>query len=400
MGFSLGHFLSGSRSPKRAIAYYVDPMHPQYTSSKPGIAPDCGMALVPVYVDQLGRPASHPVIPGAVTIDAATRRMYGIRLARAVRTAGGETIRVYGRVAPDDTRVYRVNVGTDGYVKETAGDAVGEQVRKNQRLAVIYSPDFLTLVGGYLSAEERTPGRELGGSQNIASAQARADRLRSVGMSDVQIDEISRSKKIPEDIYIVAPVDGFILSRNISPGLRFEHHTDFYTIADLRQVWINAEVFGDDARAFRPGAVARVTRSDTGETFNARVSDILPEVDPATRALRVRLIAQNPGFALRPEMYVTVEVPVSASSGITIPAEAVLDSGLSKRVFVAADDDSFVERAVKTGWTLQDRVQILDGLREGDTIVASGAFLIDSESRLEATASQPQKSGADKRRPD
>jgi Cu(I)/Ag(I) efflux system membrane fusion protein len=246
------------------------------------------------------------------------------------------------------------------------------------------------VAGGYISANERAPASSAS-KDNIApstaqggaaSAQARADRLRNLGMSDSQIDEISVNRRVPENIYVVSPTDGFILTRNISPGVRFERYTEMYTIADLSHVWILAEVFGKDAQAFRPGAVARITLPDTGEVFQARVSDVLPQVDPVTRILRPRLELDNPGFKLRPDMFVNIDMPVSLPTGLTVPADAILDSGLSTRVFVQTSVGHFENRIVETGWRFNDRVQILKGLQEGDTVVAGGSFLVDSESRL------------------
>jgi Cu(I)/Ag(I) efflux system membrane fusion protein len=156
-----------------------------------------------------------------------------------------------------------------------------------------------------------------------------------------------------------------------------------YTIADLSHVWVLAEVFGKDAQAFHPGATARITLADTGETFQARVSNVLPQVDPVTRILRPRLEVDNPGFKLRPDMSVTVELNVAMPAGITVPADAIIDSGLSKRVFVQTSPGHFEARKVETGWRLNDRVQIVSGLREGEDVVAAGTFLVDSESRLE-----------------
>jgi Cu(I)/Ag(I) efflux system membrane fusion protein len=149
-----------------------------------------------------------------------------------------------------------------------------------------------------------------------------------------------------------------------------------------------AEVFGRDARAFTPGTTARVSLPDTGEKFTAKVSDVVPEVDPATRALRVRLIAENPRLALRPEMYVNVDMPVSMEPALTVPVDALLNSGLTSRVFVADRDGYFEPREVQTGWTSEDRVQILHGLHEGEMVAASGTFLIDSESRLQTPVAQ------------
>jgi len=380
----------------RHVLYYVDPMHPAYHSDRPGTAPDCGMALEPVYAEEASKSLVHSEdsMSGTVQIDQASQQLYGIRLAKVVRGTGQGTITVFGRVAADQSRIYRVNLGTDGFVKETYGDAVGNHVTKDQHLAIVYSPEFLSVAGGYLSANERTPGSIQASKDNsvatttqgAASAQARADRLRNLGMSDSQIDEISTTRKIPENIYVVSPTDGFILSRNVSPGVRFERYMDMYTIADLRRVWVLAEVFGKDAQIFRPRTRARVILPDTGESFSARVSDVLPEVDPATRILSPRLEVDNHNFKLRPDMFVNVELTVSQPSGLTVPADAVLDSGLSKRVFVQTSPGHFEARAVETGWRLNDQVQIVRGLREGETVVATGTFLVDSESRLQVVS--------------
>ena len=393
--FSFGYLGRKSKqSEAHRILYYQDPMHPSYRSDKPGIAPDCGMDLVPVYADDVEKSLSSKQgsAPGEVEIDSGVQQLYGIRLATVEKDSGQETIRVFARVQPDETKVFHVNFGTDGFVKETHDDAIGNHVSKDQHLAVVYSPDFLAVAGGYLAANERTPGASNSARDNSAStaaaygaatAQARADRLLDLGMSESQIDEMSKERKLPENVYVVSPIDGFIVSRNISSGMRFERHVDLYTIADLRHVWIVAELFGKDAQLFRPGAKARITRPDTGENFIATVSNVLPEVDPVTHSLKTRLEADNPHFTLRPNMFVTVELPVSLPAGLTVPSDALLDSGNSKRVFIQTAPGRFEPRVVETGWRLNERVQIVKGLHEGETVVSSGTFLVDSESRLQ-----------------
>jgi len=395
-GFALGHIhTEATAKTGRHILYYVDPMHPSYKSDKPGIAPDCGMQLVPVYADEAGRAVveSSAALPDGIKIDATAQQLYGIHTVAVEKSSGVHHIRVLGRVAPDDTRIYRVNIGTDGFVKETHDDAVGNHVTKDQKLATIYSPDFLTVTGGYLSANERTQQGGISqntaaGNQGSAGVQAWADRLRNLGMSDIQLKEVSTTRKIPEDIYVVSPTDGFIIARDITPSQKFERHTEFYKIADLSKVWILADVFGREAEYFHPGSMARVTLPDTGQSFQARVSDALPEVDPSTRTLKLRLEVDNPKFALRPEMFVDVEMPVSLPPGLTVPADSLLDSGVTKRAFVETGNGLFASRDVVTGWRIGDRVQILKGLREGEKVVASGTFLVDSESRLQAASSQ------------
>jgi RND family efflux transporter MFP subunit len=357
------------------------------------------MQLVPVYAEDLAgsNPLTAVSSAGRIHIDSTARQLYGIQLATVERTSGSRTLRVTARVAPDETRIYRVNIGTDGYVKNTQGDAVGNRVAKNQRLATIYSPEFLTLIGGYLSANERTQGsnnRDAPTQQFAAGVQARADRLRNLGMSDAQIEELGNSRSIPEDVYVVSPVDGFILSRSISSGQRFERFAEFYRIADLSHVWILADVFGSDIQAFRPGTVTKVILPDSGKILHARVADVLPEVNPMTRTMRVRLEAENPGFVLRPEMFVNVELPVPASGSLTVPVDAVLDSGLEKRVFVDAGDGYLEEREVNIGWRADDRAQVLSGLQEGEKVVASGTFLVDSETRLHMSRRSAAADGA------
>ena len=389
LGFGLGHFNrhSAVASAPHRVLYYIDPMHPAYHSDKPGKAPDCGMDLVPVYADTVGK--SLLASTDSLTIDPATQKIYGIQLAAVENASGTRNLRVFGKVAADETRIFKVTVGADGYVKSTDGDAIGNHVKKDQKLAVIYSPDFLPVEGGFLSANERTPGglkETPATAQNAASAQARADRLRNLGMSDVQIEEMTSTRKIPEDVYIVSPTDGFILTRTISPGLRFEREKELYSVADLSHVWILAQVFGKDAEKFHPGTVAKVTLPDTGETFSATVANVLPEVDSATRALKVRLVANNPGFKLRPDMFVNVDLPVSIPSGLSVPADAIVDSGLAKQVFVETTPGHFEKREVEIGWRFDDRVQIVKGLSAGEKVVSSGTFLVDSESRLQAAA--------------
>jgi Cu(I)/Ag(I) efflux system membrane fusion protein len=367
-------------------------MHPSYHSAKPGIAPDCGMKLVPVYE---GDPAETPQMQTSaesdlVHIDPATRQLYGISLATVEQASGRGSLRVYGRVAADESRIFHVDLGTEGYVKDTYADAVGDHVLRNQHLATVYSPEFLSLAGGYLSANERTnpvnSHDTAAQSQNASGALARADRLRNAGMSDVQIEEMRANQKIPEDVYVVSPTDGFIIAREISPGMRFERHTELYTIADLNHIWILAEAFGKEALAFRSGSIAQITLPDTGEHFVARVSNVLPELNTTTRALQPRLELSNPGFHLRPGMFVDVDVSTAPREGLTIPSDAIVNTGLSKRVYVEIAENTFQARTIETGWTEGDRVQVVRGLRKGDRVVSAGTFLIDSESRMHQVA--------------
>jgi Cu(I)/Ag(I) efflux system membrane fusion protein len=396
----------------RRILYWVDPMHPAYKSDRPGTAPDCGMALEPVYADSVASSgATVPVPPGAVAIDDATQRLVGIRVATAEKTSGTHSVRFLGRVVPEDTRIYRINAGMDGFIRETFDDSVGELVKKDQKLATSYVGETLSVASGFLAASAGMPGATgKDGSrtvafpgavskQGVSSIQGYTDRLRNLGLSEVQIQQMAENHQLPEAVDIVSPADGFVLARNITAGQHFDRSTEFYRVADLSQVWIVADVFGSDAQNIHPGAVARVTLRGQGRTFLARVSHFLPQVDPETRVLKLRLEADNPGFALRPDMFVDVELPVSGSAGLTVPQDAVIDSGQKQRVFVERSAGVFEPRNVQIGWRSGDRVEIVDGLKEGERVVVEGTFLVDSESRLKSPAAQLDDKNAQPAKP-
>jgi Cu(I)/Ag(I) efflux system membrane fusion protein len=366
------------------------------------------MALEPVYADdpsnalQLARAAHVP--PGSVVLNGATQELLGIQLATVQSSGSPRAVRVLGHVVPEDTRVYRVNSGMEGFIRETYNDSVGVRVNKDQKLATYYGPDVLAVESGFLAATERVPGANgkdgnrtmpfpgTVSKQGSSSIQGYSDRLRHLGMSEVQINEMAQAGRIPESIDVVAPVDGFVLARNITPGQHFDRYTEFYRIADLSRVWVVADVFDSDVQSFRPGAIAHIILSDQRKTLPARITDVLPQVDPTSRALKLRLEADNPGFALRPDMVVDVELPAPTSAGLSVPVDAVIDSGGEQRVYVESSGGVFEPRIVQTGWHSGDRVEIVHGLAEGERVVASGTFLVDSESRLKSIAqTQPKQ---------
>jgi YHS domain-containing protein len=212
------------------------------------------------------------------------------------------------------------------------------------------------------------------------------DSLRNIGMSDLQIEEIGRTRQYTENIQIRSPAKGFVIVRNVSKGLRFDKGTELYRIADLSRVWILAEVFENEASFFKPGMRAKVELPYQKKTLYARMGKVLPQFDPATRTLKMRLVADNPGYDMRPDMFVNVELPVSGPPAIIVQVDAVLDSGLKKTVFIDRGNGFFEPRQVETGRSLGDRIEITRGLMPGEKIVVSGNFLIDSEARMQQAA--------------
>ncbi len=390
----------------RKILYYTDPMHPAYKSDKPGIAPDCGMQLEPVYAD--AAPAedngSSCPNPGAVKIRAGKQQLSGVRVSEVRKASASQTLRLFGRVAPEEHRVYRINAGIEGFIKDVSAPTTGSLVKKDQLLATFSAPMATMTIQTYilnLGAEDSLKEKSAKGSREaqalpaaIANIQQRRQSMQNLGMSLVQMEEIKHSREVPEFIKILAPADGFVLARNVSPGLKFERGAEWYRIADLSKVWVLADVFENDARYVRPGVRAEVIVRGQSKTLVARVSEVLPQFDPAARTLKVRLKVDNPGFILRPDMFVDVELPVSLTAAVAVPVDAVLDSGLKKTVFVERGEGQFEPREVATGWRFGDRVEIVKGLEPGERIVVSGNFLLDSESRMRHAAAGAQPKAA------
>jgi len=363
--------------------------NPAHTSDKPEIASH-GMKTEPAGADDESMP------PGAVRITPEKQQVIGVRTGVVEKAAVEHFIRTVGRVAPDEKRVYRLVAGVDGWIRETYNNDTGTLVKKDERLASFYSPQFRAAQLAYISLMSSSPDDRFhaGGRQALApsqqasvSLQTYIDALESLGMSEQQMKEIASTRQMTDRVFIMAPVTGFILARNVSPGQRFDKGTEWYRIADLSRVWVLADLFRSEAEYVRPGMKVRVTIPETSKTLHAVVSKVLPQFDAASRTLKVRLELDNPGYTLRPDMFVDVEIPITLPPAMAVPVDAVLDSGLRKTVFVDRGKGFFEPREVETGWRFANRVEIIKGLTPGERIVTSGTFLIDSESRLEMAAS-------------
>ncbi len=337
---------------------------------------------------------------GTVKIDSDRQQAVGVRVAKVEKNSITHSIRVLGKVAPDEDRLYFINATVDGWITEVLPKKTGSLVKKDETLARFYSPEFLSAEQALLFAlgskdRIQTTGRDAPGQKdqltqfNINLQQFR-DALKNLGMGDLQIEEMIHTRKYMGHVNITSPSDGFLLARNVSKGLRFDKGRELYRIADLSRVWILADVYESDAGYFKPGIIAQISLPYQKKRYSATVIDILPVFDPATRTLKIRLETGNPAYLLRPEMFVDVELPVRLSPAIAIPADAILDSGSKKTVFVEKGNGFFEPREVDTGWRLGGKVEILKGLELGERIVVSGNFLIDSESKLGLAAAGMQ----------
>jgi RND family efflux transporter MFP subunit len=330
--------------------------------------------------------------PGTVRVTPDKQQMVGVRTGVVEKAAVEHFVRTVGWVAADEKRVYRLVAGTDGWIRETYNNDTGTLVEEDERLASFYSPLFRTTQYNYLSVlgSSLTDRFDSGRRQALAPSQLATldiktyiDALESLGMSKQQMEELASTKKVTDDIYIIAPVTGFILARNVSPGQQFGKGFEWYRLANLDRVWVLADLYSKEAGDTKPGMKARVTLPDQKKEFHATVAEVLPQFDPTSRTLKVRLELDNPDYVLRPDMFVDVEFSVTLPPTLTVPADAILDSGLRKTVFVERGNGFFVPREVETGRYVGNQVEIVEGIEEGERIVVSGNFLLDSESKME-----------------
>jgi membrane fusion protein, copper/silver efflux system len=391
---------SQDASSPQKIIHYICPMHPQYVSDHQGDCPSCGMRLVLSATDDDTRPEIEEdgagSNPGTVRIDWAKQQKIGVQLAPAVKSRGARTLRTLGRVVADETRIYVINSTIEGWITSAREVATGDRVRKGQVLASFYSPEFLSSIQALLFALNSADRIHITGKETAiqrdqlaqfdVNLQQYKDSLRNLGMGTPQIEEIIKSRKRIENVDITSPADGFLLTRKVSEGLRFNKGDELFRIADLSRVWILADIFEREEAYLHPGMRVKATLANQGATVEAQVSDSLPQFDPVTRTLKVRLVTNNPGFKLRPDMFINLEIPVQYPQALTVPVDAILDSGIKKTVFVDAGNNAFEPRIVETGWRSGGQVEILSGLNEGDQVVVSGTFMIDSESRMKSAA--------------
>lgn len=388
----------------RKILYWVDPMHPAYKSDKPGVAPDCGMKLVPVYADGGGStaaPAREPAnagdvstMPvGTVQITPEKQQLIGVKYGEVERSGGSRTIRAVGKVAFDETRIQHIHTKVEAWIDQVFVDYTGQLVNKGQPLMTVYSPDMLASQLELLVAAKATDTMKnnplpAAFDQSESLLRASRRRLELWDLSDAQIDQVLKTGQPIKNVTLYSPIAGYVTDRKAFPQLKVMPETDLYTIVDLSRVWIIADVFEYETPNVHIGEIARVSlQAVPGRAFAARIDYIQPQVDPVTRTLKVRLDMDNPGLILKPDMYADIEFRVNIPSELTVPADAVLDAGERKTVFVDRGNGYFEPKQVKTGERNGDRIQILSGLTGDERVVTSGNFLIDSESQMKAAAS-------------
>lgn len=400
-----------SKAP--ATAQYYCPMHPSVVQDHPGECPICSMTLVPREVgagntattsserqtttgmvnrtDAMAPVGSEATVPGVVAVDLTPERiqLMGMRSARVVRENLAPELRTVAFITPNENGLSQVHTRFAGWLEQLLVSESGQYVKRGQVLATVYSPDLLTAQQEFLNATRWSTEKGKSDSEahhvvgNLADEARR--RLQLLGISSEEIDEIERSGKAVRALAIRSPVSGYVTKKTALAGAFVDPSAELFQVADLSSIWALADIYEYEIPRVKVGQHADLKlASSPGKTWSGRLDFIYPTVDPATRTLRVRLSFANPALALKPGMYADVTLHLGGQEGLTIPEEALVDTGEVQYVFLARSGGHFEPRRVQTGARSNGKIAILDGLSEGDIVVTTANFFIDSESHLRA----------------
>src|SRR5438876_2627392 len=336
-----------------------------------------------------------------IHLDAAQRQVIGLTFGRVERGPVEKVIRTVGRFDYDERKVAEVTLKVSGYIQDLYVDFTGQPVKKDDPLFSIYSPDLVTAQQEYLLAKEGVSGLEhsqVAGARESAASLLRAsrERLRLWDLSDAELRALEKSGKPKLHQTIYSPISGVVIEKMAFKGHAVEPGMTLYKIADLSTVWVYGDIYEYELPFVHVGQEAKITLSYYPDAvFTARVSYISPSLDPKSRTARVRFeLANSADQVLRPEMYGDLELHVPLGERLVVPSTAVLDTGRRQVVFLDGGNGRLVPRDIKIGYRFDDAVEVTNGLVEGDRVVTSGNFLVDSESKLQAAESMMGMMGA------
>lgn len=374
----------GAPKKGRKIKYWVSPMDPGYVRDQPGKAP-CGMDLVPVYEEE-GEAAAE----GTIAVDPNILQSMGVRTAKVEVRPLSRIIRAVGKVTYNERQLYLINTKVGGWVERLYVKAAGDPIRKGQPLLSIYSPELVSTQREYLLALrnlkslEKSPFPEMQEGARRLAAAAR-QRLKYWDIPDAQIAALERTGEVKKDLTLNSPAHGVVVKRMVTEGQMVQPGMPLLEVADLSTVWVEADIYEYELPWVKVGQHATMTLTYIpGETFHGKVDYLYPYLAGTTRTAKIRMTFPNPGIRLKPDMFAQVEIasPLSQPT-VVVPAEAILDTGEKQHVFVALGKGRFEPREVKVGLYGEGGLrQVLSGLREGEEVVTSAQFLLDSESRF------------------
>ncbi|MEX2089340.1 MAG: efflux RND transporter periplasmic adaptor subunit [Bacteroidota bacterium] len=375
---------SSGTSGERKIAYYKDPMHPWFTSDKPGKAPDCGMDLVPVYEGESDTKG--------IKIDPVTVQNIGVKTETAEKRKLSKVIRAVGKIEFDETKVYSVNSKIMGWVEKLFVDYTGKLIRKGDPLMELYSPELVSTQEEYLQAiryRQQMQHSSLEEARRGADALVESAKRRLLywDVTEADIQELEKRGAPRKTMTFYSPVTGIVMDKMIFQGKSVMAGMELYKIADLSTVWVIADIYQYELPWVKVGQQTEIELSYLpARTFRGTITYIYPMLSMETKTARARIEVRNtPNIDLKPGMYATVKLisPIVVGA-VAVPDQAIIRSGERNIVVIALGGGYFDPREVKLGVMAHGYVQILEGVKEGEKIVTSSQFLIDSESNLKA----------------
>jgi RND family efflux transporter MFP subunit len=395
-----GAFITGcSRQPEKSGAtaassektLYTCGMHPWIIQDHPGNCPICGMKLEPVH--KTANASASSAASSTIALDPATIQMMNLQTTEITRGPLRRVIRTVGTIDYNETALADVTTKFKGWIEKLDVDATGQLVHRGEPLFEIYSPELYSAEAEYLAALD-SPND----SGATALREAALDKLKFLDISDAQIAALEKTREPRKTLPMLAPTDGFVIEKDVVQGQMVDAGTKLYRLADLGIVWVFAQVYEQDLPYIQLGQEATVKLSSLPDReFRGRVTYVYPNVDEKTRTARVRLEFENPGYFLKPGMFVSVQIASELEpSAVLVPDSAVLRSGEKNTVFIALPGGKFDARTVMLGPEGEhDTVEVTSGLQAGERVVTSGQFMLDSESQLrEAIRKMSSSAGA------
>jgi Cu(I)/Ag(I) efflux system membrane fusion protein/cobalt-zinc-cadmium efflux system membrane fusion protein len=379
---SVGTGASSTPVGERVIKYWVAPMDPTFIRDEPGKSP-MGMDLVPVYEDEAATGS-------IISIDPVTSQNMGVRMALVTRKNLSRTVRTVGLVGYNEPKQFSVNSKIDGWVERLYVNETGQFVKKGSALLEIYSPALVSAQEEFLLARNSSQTLAESSFPSIADGARRLldasrRRLKLWDISERQIARLEKSGEVAKTLTLYAPYDGIVNMKMVREGQFIKSGMELLMISDISKVWVYADIYEYEMPWVKVGQKAKIILPYVGsDPIESEVSYIYPFVEPKTRTIKARFDIDNPDFTLKPDMYVNVRLETEpVKDALTVPVEAVLHSGEKQTVFVALGEGKFEPRLVKTG--LQSEagdIEIVQGLLEGEHVVISAQFMLDSESKL------------------
>ncbi len=372
-----------TEKPGKKVLYWQAPMDPTYIRDQPGKSP-MGMDLIPVYEGEENKSE-----PGTIKIDPVTVQNIGVRTALVERRTLSRVIRTVGRVDYNEKIVEHIHTKMEGWVENLFVNFLGEEVKKGAPLLSIYSPELVSTQEEYLLALRynrslsKSPFPTIsGGADSLLQSTRR--RLELFDITPEQIHEIERRGQVKKNLILHSPTHGVVIEKKVQEGMYVKPGMNLYTIADISDVWVYADIYEYELPWLRVGQDAEMTLSYlSGRPYHGKITYIYPFLDKKTRTVKVRMEFENPDWELKPDMYANVSIRSKvAESTLVVPEESILRSGEKNLVIISRGEGKFLPRNVKLGAEGEGYYQILSGLTEGERVVTSAQFLIDSESKL------------------